>query len=108
MQVDITPIAEALLALIISIIAVVVLPRVKTWLDARTTKADRENIMNLVKVAVNAAEQLYQSQTGEKLGAKRKEYVMNLLAAQNLNIDYDLLEAMVEDEVRKLNEALVK
>ena len=34
MQVDITPIAEAVLSLIISIIAVVVLPRVKTWLDA--------------------------------------------------------------------------
>lgn len=108
MQVDITPIAEALLSLIISIVAVIVLPRVKTWLDARTTKADRDNIMNLVRVAVNAAEQLYQSQTGEKLGAKRKEYVMNLLAAQNLNIDYDMLEAMVEDEVLKLNKKLAE
>lgn len=84
------------------------MPIFKSWLDARTTKEDRENIVSVVKTAVSAAEQIYQSKTGEKLGTKRKEYVMKLLAEQNLKIDTDLLDAMVEEEVRKLNEELIK
>ena len=64
---DITLVVQALIALNMAVITTIVLPKVKEWLDERTTKADCENNIELVRMAVNAAEQLYQPQTVKSL-----------------------------------------
>ena len=104
---DITKIVEAVIALIMVIVTTVLVPQLKKWLDGRNSTINWDNCVEIVRTLVYAAEQIYQSTTGEKLGEKRKEYVMSMLEKMNLKIDLDVLDAMVENEVLKLNETMM-
>lgn len=104
---DITEIVKIVIALIMCIATTVLIPQFKKWLADRNSALTWENCVVIVRTLVCAAEQIYQSATGEKLGEKRKEYVMSMLQGMNLKIDLDVLEAMVEEEVRNLNQGLI-
>ena len=79
---DITPIIEAVAALIAALITAFVIPYIK----GKTTANQQQQINAWVRIAVTAAEQIY---TGSGRGAEKKEYVINWLDA--------LIEAAVYD-----------
>lgn len=95
MSIDITPVAEAVVALLATIITVFIIPYIKS----RTTSEQQETVAKWVKIAVEAAEQLY---TGSGRGAEKKVYVMEFLEKHNISLDTEKLEAMVESAVGSL------
>ena len=86
-MIDITPIAEAVLALAAALITAKLLP----WLRARLTLQQQELLSVTVRTLVFAAEQLYGSGTG----AKKLEYVQRGLEDKGFCVDVAAIEAAV-------------
>ena len=93
---DITPIIEAVAALIAALITVFVIPYIK----GKTTANQQQQINAWVRIAVMAAEQIY---TGSGRGAEKKEYVINWLRAHGITVDENKLDALIEAAVYNLN-----
>lgn len=96
-MIDLTPIINAAIKLIGLLIAVFVIPWIKGKIDAQKL----EKIMGWVKIAVNAAEQMY---TEAKMGEKKKEYVLNFLASKGYTLDPEKIDAMIEAAVYELQQ----
>ena len=93
MTIDLTSIANAVIALIAAIITAFVIP----WIRSKTTAAQFEKIW--VTVAVEAAEQLY---TGSGRGAEKKAYVVEFLNSKGFKIDAETLDKLIEAAVFNL------
>ena len=87
--IDLTPIFQALIALLASVITIKVIP----WIKARTTAQQQEMLRAAVSVAVFAAEQLY----GAGKGHEKLMYVKGQLARKEFHVDIDEIEAAVQD-----------
>ncbi len=94
MKFDITPVLEVLVALFCAVLTSFVIPLVKERLSAEKY----ERLKAAVKVAVEAAEQLF----GSKTGQQKKEYVVSTLLAKGIVCDVDEVTALIESEVYKL------
>ena len=92
---NITPIIEAVFALVAAVITAVVIP----YIRSRTTAQQRAEISAWVKVAVSAAEQIY---NGAGRGAEKKAYVLEWLTAHGVTVDEDKLDALIEAAVYEL------
>ena len=93
---DITPIVEAILALVAVIITSIVIPYIKK----RTTAEQQKELVAWVKIAVTAAEQIY---TGVGRGPEKKMYVVEWLADRNIAVDTNKIDALIESAVYELN-----
>lgn len=93
---DITPIVEAIIALIAAVITVFVIP----WIKSKTTSQQRKDIIAWVDIAVSAAEQIY---NGPGRGMEKKNYVLKYLNSKGLKIDDATIDMMIESAVLKLN-----
>lgn len=95
---DITQIIVLIIGVISLCITTVFLPYVKTKVSADKLTS----IYTLVKIAVNAAEQLY----GSKMGEQKKQYVVEYLAGKGIYVDADIVasefNAMIESAVYEL------
>ena len=89
MNIDLTPIFQALIALFAAIITVKVIP----WVQARTTAQQQALLSAAVKVAVYAAEQIY----GTGAGKQKLLYVKGQLAKKGYHVDIDEIEAAVRE-----------
>ena len=96
MAYDITPIVQAIIALIGAIITCVLIP----WIRSKTTKEQQEEIKQWVKIAVAAAEQIF---VGQGRGEEKKQWVLEFLSKYNLKVDLDAIDAMIEAAVYELN-----
>ena len=98
---DITEIISAVITIITACITVFLIPYLKTKLD----EAKRKRIKEYVDVAVLAAEQLFPSLDGEKMGKDKRNYVVKMLEANGItfNVDdiNDSVRAMIESAVRE-------
>lgn len=94
-MIDITPIIEAIITLVVLCITTFLIPYIKS----KTTAAQQEQIQAWVNIAVMAAEQLIQ---GSGMGAEKKEYVIKWLNEHNITFDAEKLDAMIEAAVYKL------
>ena len=94
-MIDITPIIEAIITVIVLCITTFLIPYIKS----KTTAAQQEQIQAWVNIAVMAAEQLIQ---GSGKGAEKKEYVIKWLNEHNITFDAEKLDAMIEAAVYKL------
>lgn len=92
---DITPIVEAVVALIGVVITCIVIP----YIRSKTTAQQREELNAWIKIAVAAAEQLYQ---GSGRGEEKKQYVLEWLEDHNITVDEDRIDALVEAAVYEL------
>ena len=99
--IDLTPIFQALILLISSIITIYIVPKVKSYLAAKLTAEQRENLKQWVKVAVAAAEQLIK---GSGKGEEKKQYVMSFLLSKGITFDTEEVTALIESEVYKLTQ----
>ena len=97
---DITPIIQAVIALLAAVITVIVIPYIK----ARTTESQQAVIAFIVQTAVSAAEQMIQ---GENLGAKRFgmviDRVQDELERRGIKFNYEEIRLRIEDAVRYMN-----
>lgn len=96
---DITP----LVLVVLDVVAIVITAYLIPWLKARTTEQQQQELSAWVKIAVQAAEQIYK---GSGLGSTKKQYVVNFLAAKGLIVDVDAIENMIESAVLELNKGV--
>ena len=89
MIIDLTPIFQALMALIAALITYKLVP----WIKARTTAEQQGILLATTRTLVFAAEQIYK-------GAQAKEklmYVKTKLMEKGFSVDIDVIEAMVKE-----------
>lgn len=96
---NITSIIEAVITLIIALVTAFFIP----FIRSKTTVQQQTALMALVRIAVAAAEQLYQ---GSGLGKQKKEYVIEWLNLHGLTVDAGKLDAMIESAVYDLKTAV--
>ena len=105
--IDITPIIEAVIGLIITIISVIVIPKFKVWINNKLSEKQIEIAKVVISSCVQAAEQIYAN--SEKAGSSKKKYVMeyakNKLAEIGLTIDEKEIEVYLEQAVLELKES---
>jgi len=88
-MIDLTPLFQALIALLGAIITYKLIP----WIKARTTNEQQEALRATVRTLVFAAEQVY----GAGKGREKLDYVAAQLAAKGYTVDRAEIEAAVYD-----------
>ena len=88
-MIDLTPIINAVILLLASLITAKVIP----WIKAKTTNEQQQMLRATIKTLVYAAEQVYGAGNGEnKLG-----YVIAHLEAKGYTVDPSEIEAAVKE-----------
>lgn len=100
MQFNITPVVEAVAALIGAVVTAFVVPYIKS----RTTTNQQQQINAWVRIAVTAAEQIY---AGSGRGEEKKAYVIDWLRKHGVTVDESKLDALIEAAVFELNKGLL-
>lgn len=88
-NIDLTPILQALIALLASIITFKLIP----WIKSKTTTQQQILLNATVGILVAAAEQLY----GAGHGAEKLAYVKNELELRGFTVDTAAIEAAVRE-----------
>lgn len=91
-MIDITPIVNAVIALLAAGVSVFLIP----WIKSKTTDAQRKELLEWVKIGVAAAEQLYE---GQGRGEEKKKYVLEFLASMGFTVDEEAINAAIEAAV---------
>ena len=106
-MIDITPIVEGIIGLVVAIISAIIIPKIRVWVNNNLTVKQIDIIKIIVQSAVSAAEQIYAR--SEKAGSSKKRYVMEYaktkLAEIGLTIDEKELEVYLEQAVLELKES---
>ena len=95
---DLTPVINAVIALIAALITAFVIP----WVKRNTTAKDREEFLKWVEIAVAAAEQLFHTTQGKE----KKTYVVQFLQEQGFTFSEAEIDAAIEGAVLKLHREL--
>ena len=105
--IDITPIIELIISLIISIASSIIFPKVQLWINNNLSEKHIEIAKIIIQSAVSAAEQIYAR--SEKAGSSKKKFVMEYakskLAEIGLTINDKELEVYLEQAVLELKES---
>lgn len=96
-MVDITNIVSAVITLIVALITTFLIPWLKNKLDADKF----EKIQAWTKVAVQAAEMIY---NGAGRGEEKKAYVIQYLNEKGFNLDTATIDALIESAVLELKQ----
>lgn len=96
---EITPIVEAIFALLAAVVAYILIPYIKS----KTTVEQQQTINGWIKIAVAAAEQIY---LGSGRGTEKKQYVLDFLETKGFKLDENSVDAMIEAAVLELNNGL--
>lgn len=96
-MIDLTPLAEAIITLAATAITLFLIP----WLRERYGNEKLAKVQNWVQIAVYAAEKLY----GAGNGDQKLAYAEQVLEKHNIILDMDTLKAMVDAEIKKLEQA---
>ena len=106
-MIDITPIVEGIIGLVVAIISAIIIPKIRVWVNNNLTVKQIDIIKIIVQSAVQAAEQIYAN--SEKAGSSKKKYVMEYtkskLAEIGLTINDKELEVYLEQAVLELKES---
>lgn len=92
-------IGNLLAAFVVGMLAYLV-PKVKSWLEAKTNKDTADWLMQLVTSFCRAAEQLYKAQDPD--GTMRNQYVRTNLQALGIEITESVIN-MIESAVWEIN-----
>lgn len=95
---NITPIINAVIALIAALVSAFVIP----WIKKKAAACDLEQMQSWTRIAVAAAEQLYTALQGDV----KKQYVMKYLAEKGYNVSDEDIENTIESEVLRLHNEL--
>ena len=95
MNIDITPIIQAFIALLAAIITYKLIP----WIKARTTNEQQAMLSAAIKTAVFAAEQMYGAGNGEK----KLGYAIEWLNKRGFDADREEIEAAVMEQLNSVD-----
>lgn len=103
--IDLTPILEGIISLVIMVFSIIVIPKFRAWLNTKLTASQIEVIKTIIKALVNAAEQIYANTS--KSGISKKKYVMDMAKTKLAELGYSIndkeIEAYLEQAVRDMN-----
>ena len=91
-MIDLTPIFQAVIALLAALITYKLVP----WIKSKTTRQQQENLFAAARVVVYAAEQLY----GAGNGAEKLGYAMEALRRAGYDVNTQLVRETVEQCVK--------
>ena len=94
MNIDLTTIINAIIALLAALVTYRLIP----WIKAKTTNEQQAYIRALVKAGVYAAEQIYNT---DGMGAKKMEYVKKWMQMHGFDIDVAEIEAAVSEYINR-------
>ena len=97
MPIDITPIIEAVIALLAAIITYKLIP----WIKARTSAEQQAALGALIRTLVYAAEQIY----GAGAGDSKLAYVEDELLERGYKVDRAAIEAAVKELTAEMGRA---
>lgn len=92
MNIDLTTIINAFIALLAALVTYRVIP----WIKAKTTNEQQAYIRALIKAGVYAAEQVYNT---DGMGTKKMEYVRNFLRGHGFDVNITEIEAAVSEYI---------
>ena len=92
-MIDLTPIIEALVGLLASLITVWLIP----WIKARTTNEQQATIRATVRTLVFAAEQMYGAGNGEE----KLAYVVDQLMLKGITVNRAEIEAAIKENINR-------
>lgn len=90
-MIDLTPIIQAIIALLAAIVTYKVIP----WIKARTTNEQQSMLRAAITTAVFAAEQLY----GAGAGAEKMDFAIEYLRKKGFDVDRVEIEAAVGEYI---------
>lgn len=99
MNIDLTPIIQAVIALIAAIITAKVIP----WIKAKTTNEQQAMLKAVTTTLVFAAEQIY----GAGNGDVKLDYVVEQLNKQGFTADVNMIEATIRENLIPLHTVIV-
>lgn len=88
-MIDLTPIFQAILALLAALITYKLIP----WIKTRTTAEQQNLLLSVTSVLVFAAEQLY----GAGRGPEKLDYVVRELEKRGFTADRAAIEAVIKE-----------
>ena len=94
MNIDLTPILQAVIGLLAALVTYRLIP----WIKAKTTNEQQAYIRALVKAGVYAAEQIYQN---EGMGRQKMEYVKAWMQQHGFDVNVTEIEAAVAEYINK-------
>ena len=94
MNIDLTPIFQAVIALLAALVTYKLIP----WIKSKTTAEQQALLTATVRTLVYAAEQLY----GAGHGAEKLDYVIKELEARGFTADRAAIEAAVAEELNRV------
>ena len=97
-MIDITELVEIMIRLIVVVLCIVVIPYIKTKLSVEQLS----ELSAWIKIAVAAAEQIYNSTQG----SEKKQYVIDYLTDKGLKVDTKDLDKLIEASVLELHSEL--
>lgn len=97
-MIDFTPLIEALILLLTSVITVVIIPALRE----RYSNEQLEKAKSWVQIAVYAAEKMY----GAGHGDQKLAYAEQFLAEHKIKLDTSTIKAMVDAEIKKMEQAV--
>ena len=100
MNIDLTTIINAIIALLAALVTYRLIP----WIKAKTTNEQQAYIRALVKAGVYAAEQIYQT---DGMGRMKMEYVKDFLQQHGYDINITEIEAAVSEYINKPFDGIV-
>lgn len=104
--IDITPIITAVVNVLISVLATLIATKVIPWIHTKFDQQQLEFIKSVVKIAVKAAEQLFDKAQGAEKLAYAIKFVVEALAEKGIVVDEELLRTYIEAAVLELHRAL--
>lgn len=91
MNIDLTPILQAIIALLAALVTYKLIP----WIKAKTTSEQQTMMKATVKTLVYAAEQIYGAGNGEA----KLDYVVQQLTGKGFTVDRAEIEAAVKENL---------
>ena len=93
-KIDLTPIVQAVIALLAALITYKLIP----WIRSKTTETQQNNLTVAARIAVCAAEQLY----GAGRGKEKLDYAIAALERAGYHLDDTLAREAIEKAVREI------
>ena len=95
MNIDLTPLFQAVIALLAALITARLIP----WIKSKTNANQQESLITAARIAVLAAEQVF----GSGQGREKLRYALDALKKAGFNLDETIAAEAIEKAVRDLN-----
>ena len=96
---DYTMLFEGILTVLFALVTLYVIP----WIKSKVTAEELADIINWVKIAVQAAEMIYKE---SGMGEIKKAYVKKFLSDKNIHFDEMDIDTLIEGAVLELKQKL--